>query len=214
MAKRETPLYTLQQFIPPDTFGMVATYFKKHDIHLTLTRERKTVLGDYRPPSRKEPFHRISLNINLNKYNFLITLIHELAHLETWENFRDKVSPHGKEWKTQFRHMLLPYIGKKIFPGSIKKALVLYLRNPAASTCTDPGLFKALYRYDKKRPNYKLVDDIEVGQWFQTEDNRIFEKLEQLRTRCLCKDLGSRKKYYFPGITEVKHIRRDRRLIA
>lgn len=214
MAKQETGLTTLEQFLPPNTFGMVIRYFKKYPIHLTLTKERKTVLGDYRPPTRKDKHHRISLNINLNKYNFLITLLHELAHLVTWENYRERVSPHGKEWKEQFRTILLPFIGKKIFPMSLEKALVLYLRNPAASTCTDPGLFKALYKYDKKKPNYKLIDDLEAGHWFQIEDGRVFEKIEQLRTRSLCKELGTRKKYFFPGIYEVKHVRRDRRLIA
>lgn len=214
MKKQETSLYMLQHFLPPQTFELVAPYFKTHTIHLTLTRERKSVLGDYRSPCRDYPYHRISLNINLNPYNFLITLVHELAHLLTWVHFKNKVSPHGKEWKTQFRHMLIPFLGKSIFPPDVEKALLAYIRNPAASTCTDPDLYKALYKYDIKKPGYKLVDELEIGQWFATEDQRIFEKLEQLRTRCLCRDLGNNKKYYFQGIIEVRHIRRDKRKIA
>lgn len=214
MPKKETSLFLLQEFLPADTFGMVIPFFKVHNIHLTLTRERKSVLGDYRPPSRKDPYHRISLNINLNKYNFLITLLHEMAHLLTWNNFGMKASPHGQEWKTQFRHILLPFIGKRIFPGDIEKALVRYINNPAASTCSDPNLFKALYKYDERKPGYKLVDDIPVGQLFQTEDGRIFEKMEQLRTRTLCKELSSRRKYYFHGIVEVKHLDGGSRRIA
>jgi SprT protein len=214
MRKQETSLYALEQFLPPQTFELVAPYFKAHSIHLTLTRERKSVLGDYRIPTRDNPHHRISVNINLNPYSFLITLVHELAHLLTWEHFRDSVQPHGKEWKTQFRHMLIPFLGKRIFPHDVERALLAYLRNPAASTCTDPELFKSLYRYDIKKPGYKLVDDVEVGQWFTTEDGKVFEKVGQLRTRCLCRDLSSNKQYYFPGITEVKQIRRDKRKIA
>lgn len=214
MKKKETSLYLLNHFLPENSFDLVAPYFKNHTIHLTLTHERRSVLGDYRQPWEEQPHHRISLNINLNKYSFLITLIHELAHLLTWVHFKDDVPPHGKEWKTQFRHMLMPFIGKGIFPMDVERAVIAYLRNPAASTCTDPGLFKALYRYDDRKPNHKLVDDIEVGQWFETDDGRVFEKLEQLRTRCRCRDLGNRKVYYFQGIVEVKHIRRDRRKIA
>lgn len=214
MPKKETSLYMLQHFLPANTFGMVIPFFRSHNIHLTLTRERKSVLGDYRVPTKKDPYHRISLNVNLNKYNFLITLLHEMAHMLTWNNFGPKAAPHGQEWKTQFRHILLPFIGKGIFPKDVEKALVSYINNPSASTCTDPNLFKALYKYDERKQGYKLVDDIAVGQWFETEDGRVFEKLEQLRTRSLCKDLLSRRKYYFHGIMEVKHIRRDSRRIA
>lgn len=204
----------LQNFLPEGTFEMVAPYFKNHTIHLTLTHERRSVLGDYRQPWGEDKHHRISLNINLNPYSFLITLIHELAHLQTWVHFKDSAPPHGKEWKTQFRHMLIPFIGKGIFPLDVERALIAYIRNPAASTCTDPALFKALWRYDEQKPGHKLVDDLEVGQWFETDDGRIFEKVEQLRTRCKCRDLGNGKSYYFQGIVEVKQVRRDRRLIA
>lgn len=214
MSKQETSIFFLKRFLPQGSFEMVAHYFREHTIHLTLTKERKTVLGDYRNPIREQPFHRISVNINLNPYNFLITLLHEIAHMLTYNHFNNKVTPHGKEWKTQFRHVLIPFIGKRIFPRDIERALINYLKNPAASTCTDTALYKALYKYDNPKPNYKLVDDLEIGQWFETEDGRYFEKLEQYRTRCLCRDLKKKKKYLFQGIIEVKQIRRDWRRIA
>lgn len=214
MRKQETPLYQLQQYLPPDTFEMVAPYFNKYTIHLTLTRDRKTVLGDYREPTAAHPYHRITVNINLNSYNFLITLVHEMAHMITFDNFKHKAEAHGKEWKTQFRHMLMPFIGKKIFPSDIEKALIKYMQNPSASTCTDQGLYKALYNYDIRKPGHMLVCDLEPGHMFQIEDGRIFEKLEQLRTRSICKEVGTRKKYFFPGIYEVKRIRRQSQKIA
>lgn len=213
MKKQETSLKFLENFLPPDTFGMVMPYFTHHTIHLTLTHERKSVLGDYRNPTRDFPYHQISINLNLNPYSFLITLLHELAHLLTYVHFQNSVSPHGKEWKTQFRHILIPYIGKKIFPNDVEKALVAYMHNPAASTCSDARLFKALYNYDERKPNHKLVDDVEIGQWFEAE-GRVFEKVEQLRTRCRCLCLRSRKMYFFQGIIEVKQVRRDWRQIA
>ncbi|RYE12749.1 MAG: hypothetical protein EOP51_30980, partial [Sphingobacteriales bacterium] len=80
MAKQETSLKFLQNFLPKDTFEMVMPYFRQHNIYLTLTRERKSVLGDYRNPTRDYPYHQVSVNINLNPYSFLITLLHELAH--------------------------------------------------------------------------------------------------------------------------------------
>lgn len=204
MKKQETSISLLDNFLPKGAFDLVAPFFKDHTIHLTLTHERKSVLGDYRHPIKANPIHRISVNVNLNPYSFLITLLHELAHMLTFEHFKHGVSPHGKEWKTQFRHILIPFIGKQLFPADVEQALQSYLHNPAASTCTDPGLYKALYRYDERKPGYKLVDDIKLNQRFATEDGRIFEKIEQLRTRSRCKEIATKKMYYFQGIIEVK----------
>jgi SprT protein len=212
--KQETSIYALRHFLPAGSFSLVAPYFKEYTIHLTLTRERKSVLGDYRQPTKEHPIHRITVNINLNPYSFLITLLHELAHLLVYVHFKNNAAPHGKEWKTQFRHILIPFIGKNFFPSDVEKALIAYIHNPSASTCTDTNLFKALYRYDEKKPGYMLVDDLRVGQWFKTEDGRIFEKIAQLRTRCRCRELGTKKVYLFHGIIEVQSVNKNKKLIA
>lgn len=206
MKKQETSIRLLEQFLPDRTFDLVAPFFSQHTIHLTLTHERKSVLGDYRSPGRDHPYHRISINANLNPYSFLITLLHELAHLLTFEQFRHKAQPHGKEWKAQFRHVLVPFMGKRIFPQDVEAAVLAYLHNPSASTCTDPRLYKALYRYDTQKPDYVLVDDLELNQQFQTEDGRIFQKMENLRTRARCREVKTGKLYLFPGIVEVKRV--------
>ncbi|HAD34265.1 MAG TPA: hypothetical protein DCF44_07170 [Chitinophagaceae bacterium] len=44
----------------------------------------------------------MSVNGNLNSYHFLITLLHEIAHMLVWEQFRNRVKPHGLEWKHVF----------------------------------------------------------------------------------------------------------------
>lgn len=207
MKKKETSLSFLDQFLPPGAFNEVAPFFKTHTIHLTLTHERKSVLGDYRNPTSAEPFHRISINATLNPYSFLITLLHELAHLFTFVHFNHSVSPHGKEWKTQFRHILIPFIEKKLFPGDVEKALVAYIHDPAASTCTDPRLYKALYRYDERKPDHKMVDEVETNGFFETEDGQLYQKLEKVRTRTRCKNVKNGKMYLFPGIVEVKVVR-------
>lgn len=206
MAKREAHLKALEQFLPAGTFEKVLPFFRRHAIHLTLTRERKSVLGDYRTPTRDQPAHRISININLNPYSFLITLLHELAHLETFLHFGNKASPHGPEWKTQFRHLLLPFTGQGIFPVPVEKALSAYLHNPKASTCTDPGLYKALRRYDAPRPGWQLVESLEPGQHFEIEDGRRFEALTRLRTRMRCREISTGRHYFFQNIAEVAPI--------
>lgn len=208
MKKQETSLNFLENFLPHGAFEQIAPFFQSHTIHLTVTHERKSVLGDYRNPTSDAPYHRISINANLNPYSFLITLLHELAHLFTFVHFGNRVSPHGREWKTQFRHILIPFMGKRFFPADVEKALHAYLHDPAASTCTDARLYKALYRYDEHKPGFKLIDDLSVNQYFETEDGQLYQKLEKLRTRTRCKNVKNGKMYFFQGIAEVRARRR------
>ena len=207
MKKQEKSVAFLEQFLPPGSFTQVAPFFQTHTIHLSITHERKSVLGDYRAPTPDAPHHRISINANLNKYSFLITLLHELAHLFTCLHHGHRVPPHGNEWKDQFRHILIPFIGKGYFPPDVERSLHSYLKDPAASTCTDPALYKALYRYDDHKPGYKLVDDLADNAYFQTDDGVMYQKIEKIRTRTRCKNLQNKRIYFFQGIVEVKEVK-------
>src|SRR5206468_9194087 len=104
-------------------------YYK---VHLTVARERKSILGDYRHRTHGSN-HRISVNGNLNKFSFLITLLHELAHLLTFEKYSNKVASHGKEWKHIFGQLLATFIEHNVFPDDIKQALKKSIQDPAAS---------------------------------------------------------------------------------
>ncbi|MDQ6814418.1 MAG: SprT-like domain-containing protein, partial [Bacteroidota bacterium] len=105
MAKTEHPLQALNDYLPPNTFLAVAAYLQQHKVHLTVAQERKSILGDYRNAYNNRN-HRISVNGNLNKFSFLITLLHELAHLLTFEKYANRVQSHGREWKTLFGQLL------------------------------------------------------------------------------------------------------------
>src|ERR1700761_2471072 len=113
MPKQEAPLHQLKTYLPEGSFDEVLYYLQHYKVQLTITRERKTVLGDYRN-SHAGKNHRISVNGNLNKYSFLITLLHELAHLFTYERFGHRVSAHGTEWKTEYGKILAQFLLKKI----------------------------------------------------------------------------------------------------
>ncbi|MEO6833210.1 MAG: SprT-like domain-containing protein [Chitinophagaceae bacterium] len=202
MAKQESPFDTLRQYMPNGSFDAVMVYFEKHSIHLTLTETRKTRLGDYRSPAPGQHFHKISVNATLNQYSFLVTLLHEIAHLTTYVAFKNKVAPHGAEWKAEFKNVLEPFIGKKIFPKELDTVLRAYLKNPAASTCADPNLFKALRRYDPRAASLVHVDEIPDGAKFELE-GRLFEKISQLRTRARCKDLKTGRLYFVQGVALV-----------
>jgi hypothetical protein len=52
-------------------------------VHLKIVNERQTRHGDYRKGLNGK--HEITVNSNLNKYKFLMTLIHEISHLVAFE---------------------------------------------------------------------------------------------------------------------------------
>ena len=216
MAKKEVPVNHLQNYLPPGTGEVVMAYLHQHNVHLTVSRERKTILGDYRHRTNNTN-HRISINGNLNRYSFLITLLHELGHLLTFEKYNNRVQPHGKEWKIIYGQMLQAFVAKKIFPADIESALLHSLKNPAASSCAEAGLLRVLRNYDVKKivsgngteRHHCLVEEVIPGNLFQTSDGRIFEKGAKLRKRFKCKEVKTGKFYLFSPVYEVEIIQNE-----
>src|SRR5436190_22656161 len=122
MPKQEAPIDSLKEYLPEGTYLPVLEYLRHYRVHLTVSKERKSILGDYRHRTHHQN-HRISVNGNLNKYAFLITLIHELAHLLTYEQHGNAVSAHGKEWKHLYGRLLKQFLTEKTFPPDIEKEL-------------------------------------------------------------------------------------------
>ena len=122
MPKKESPLQQLSTYLPEGSFEYVAKYLTEFKVHLTITRDRKGILGDYRNRLHDKN-HRISVNGNLNKYSFLITLLHELGHMIAYEKYSTRIQPHGTEWKKEFGQILAGFISKKIFPGDIEREM-------------------------------------------------------------------------------------------
>jgi len=205
MPKKEAPLEYLRQFIPDPAAPLVLDYLNHYQVHLTITRERKSVLGDYRHATQAAN-HRISVNGNLNKYSFLITLIHELAHLITFMEYGNGVQSHGKEWKKLYRKALEDFIKLSVFPEDILAALKKNLHDLPASSCADEGLMRILKRYDANPGNLLLVEQIAEGGYFSLEDGRVFRKGKKLRKRFQCTEEATGKLYLFSPIYEVKPI--------
>ena len=96
----------LSDYLPELSVPIVFDWVKSNNVQLKIAKNTTTKLGDYRPPQGRYGFHRISVNHDLNKYNFLLTFVHEFAHLKNWEQHKRNVNPHGKEWKLAFREFL------------------------------------------------------------------------------------------------------------
>ena len=193
----------LARFIPKPAVLKVLEYLNQYKVHLTITRERKTVLGDYRHATRQDT-HRISVNGNLNPYAFLITLVHELAHLVTFTQYGNRVQAHGKEWKTLYALLLAEFLKEGVFPADIRQAILQSMHDLPASSCADEGLMRVLRRYDRNNDGMVLVEDLPEGQLFDIGEGRIFKKGKKLRKRYQCLEVKTGKMYLFSPIYEVK----------
>ena len=202
MPKTEAPLEAIKRYIPDKAAQLVLDYLNLHKVHLTITKERKSVLGDYRHATTYSN-HRISVNGNLNKYSFLITLIHELAHLITFTQHKNRVDPHGKEWKRIYGVLLKDFLHPEIFPPDLLYYLNESLHDLPASSCSDEKLMRVLKRYDKGN-GLVHVEQIDEGKLFDAGKGKLFRKGKKLRKRYQCTELSTGKLYLFSPIYEVK----------
>ncbi len=189
----------LAPFMPAFATTYVAAFLIEHVVHFTVSKKRKTKLGDYRQPFQGKP-HRISVNGNLNAYAFLVTTIHEMAHLAAFEQYGNTIKPHGKEWKMVFKKLFQPLIQSGELPEDVTLAVHNYLKNAKASSCSDDRLYRVLKRYDKNRG--VRVEELNFGAEFKL-NGKIFVKGRKLRTRFECREVSSQKMYRVLGLAEV-----------
>ena len=190
----------LQSYIPTQTHKKIIYWLEKHQCQLKICNPRATKLGDYQFKNNK---HHISINNNLNPYSFLITLTHEIAHMMVFEEYKNTKLPHGLEWKNTFRKLMFNFI--PIFPQDIQKELSRHLKNPKASTTTDPKLYLSLSRYNKEAQ--LRVCDLKDGTIFYTNNGKSYVRLNKVRTRIKCKSLENNKHYLFNPICTINLVK-------
>jgi hypothetical protein len=156
--------HILEKYLPSHALEPVFVLIQSNNVHLKIVNERKTRHGDYR--RMPDGVQQITINANLNKYRFLITLIHEIAHLVAFKEFGRNIKPHGAEWKITFRNLMLPFIRPEIFPTKLLPVIASHFRNPKASSDTDARLSVALKSYDPQNDkNY--IFEIPFGGVFR-----------------------------------------------
>jgi hypothetical protein len=193
----------LSKYIPDEAAPLISKWIDFYQCDFKISKKRDTKLGDYRPPFNGDG-HKISVNYNLNPYAFLVTTVHEFAHLVTWKEHKHLAKPHGQEWKSNFKRMMEPFFEFDIFPMDVKKAIVTYLHNPAASSCSDLNLYKTLRNYDKKDPSMVSVEQIPIHHSFMMKNGRVFKKMEKIRKRYRCIEVKTGLIYLFSPIAEVQ----------
>ena len=202
MSKKEAPLAALEEFLPQGSYLLVEPFLVQYKVQLTITRSRKTILGNYRNAIAGKS-HRITVNGNLNRYSFLITLLHELAHLITFIQYGNHVASHGKEWKNHFADLLKQFLQANIFPLDVKTQLLFSIKNPAASSCADADLMRVLRNYDQLPEGVCLIEDLSAGRLFRIGKDRVFKLQKKLRKRIQAMEISTGKTYLFSPVYEV-----------
>lgn len=191
----------LTQYLPQESVELVYRWITENNIHFKISKTRRTKLGDYRPPIHHSN-HRITINHDLNPYAFLITFVHEVAHLNIFERFGTRVSPHGNEWKSEYKHLMQPFLENGSFPDDVKQVLIQSLINSKASSTSDIKLTRVLQHYDKSS-NHIHLETLESDTVFNTENGKQFKKGERIRTRYKCLNLNNNRYYLFHPLTPV-----------
>ncbi|NAS32293.1 sprT domain-containing protein [Flavobacteriaceae bacterium R38] len=199
----------LQKYLPEMAVKPCFELIKTHDVHLKIVNERLTRHGDYRRmPDGK---HQITVNASLNKYKFLITLVHEIAHLVAFEKYGRLIKPHGIEWKHSFQRLMLPFIRPEIFPSNLITFVAHHFKNPRASSDTDVNLALALKKYDPQNDkNY--IFELPPNSLFRLYNGKIFKKGKRRVKRYECLEVATGKIYLFNPNAEVEFLKSDYQL--
>ncbi|KGL59693.1 MULTISPECIES: SprT-like domain-containing protein [unclassified Polaribacter] len=188
-----------KNFVPVKAIPFVQFLIDEHSFDLIIVNQRQTKHGDFRklPDGR----FQITVNNNLNKYQFLLTLVHEIAHHVTHQKF-GRAQPHGKEWKMVFQHLMLPFLRPEIYPTKILPFLATYLKNPKASTDSDVNLSLVL-KGNEAEKGKNFIFEINSGSLFEFK-NIIYRRGNKRRTRFECLNMNNQKVYLFNQNVEVK----------
>ena len=185
-------------FVPEKSNKLLQCWVDELKVMVKVTAPRKTKLGDFKVRGNQMS---ITVNNNLNKYSFLITLTHELAHAFVFKKYQNRLKPHAKSWQLTFKSLMLNFLTPDFFPEDILKVLSRHMISPKASTFADLELVRVLRKY-AQLPSV-TISDLAVGDSFKIANGKIFVKGEKIRKRYKCIEYKTNKTYLFHPFAEV-----------
>lgn len=197
-------LSILQKHLPSSAIGYCLQLWREKPFTLKVAKCRLTKIGDF-TSKRNAARPQITVNADLNPFSFLVTYIHEVAHLFVFLNFPRDVEPHGEHWKYAFRRLMKPMLTLEVFPEEILIPLMDHMENPKASSFADVTLTQALRSFDVNAQAIVVLADVPEGSIFKLH-NRYFQKGKLKRTRVLCTELNSKRQYLVPAEAEVTDV--------
>ncbi|MDB4240154.1 SprT-like domain-containing protein [Flavobacteriaceae bacterium] len=195
-------MHSLFDLIPANSIELITDLINSENLSIKIVKTRKTKHGDFR--HLIDGKFQITLNYIDNKFRFLITLVHELAHFKVSQSFKYRVNPHGFEWKKIYKHLMLPFLNNKIFPDDILRHLAFHMINPPATTDSDINLVIALHKYELNEDEKTFLFEVPLNSSFIFQENKKFIKLNKRRKRYICKNLLTGRKFLFSPVARVK----------
>jgi SprT protein len=194
----------LGKYIAAPAVPLISDWIYHFNFKLKIKRSRQSRYGDYHPPMAGRN-HVITINNDLNQHAFLLTLVHEIAHLLCYERFGNRVKPHGQEWKDCYKELMRPFMRLEIFPGDVRTAIIGYMQDPGASSCSDDNLMRVLKKYD--RPSDEIhLETLPMNSEF-IYNEKVFIKGPKIRTRFRCIEKHTQHTYFFAALAEVKQVK-------
>ncbi len=181
----------LEKHLPKFKAQSILDYIYDSKCTLKITKPRKTKRGDFRQFGTQLS---ISINHDTNSYRFLFTLVHEIAHLKTHLEYKNKVKPHGPEWKANFKELFTYFKMQEEF-GKDEDILAVTkaeLENPKACSGVSLEVERAFAKFDDTPVIY--LEDIPDGGKFSFR-NHSYKKLQTRRSRVLCLNIANNRKY-------------------
>jgi len=191
-----------RKYLPEKSVSYCMNFWKTHRIQLVISRPRKSVYGNY---IFRNGVHHISVNGDLNHEAFLVTYLHEVAHLMVRVKYPKRTLPHGAEWQREFQMIMKPMLVPEIFSGEVLSALDAHLKKPNATSCSDPILHKILMKQShlEERDGFFAVETLPPGSYFKYE-GKTFEVIRFLRTRVECRMLETGHVLRFSPLVQVE----------
>lgn len=192
------PIQSLEKYLPQNTLRYLKIWFSDYYIHIKVTRNRNSKLGDYR--KLPDNSHEITVNSTLTPQLFFFVLTHELAHLIAFEKYGRRISPHGSEWKETFRKMLLESL--EIYDEDLKPIIVKFSKSPKANFMASPDLVR-YFHTEKQDDSLRFIEELEKGEFFIYRNEKyLLEGL--IKKNYLCKNLATGRKYSFKPLARVE----------
>lgn len=187
---------------PPKVAEYCFNLWDEHQFDFIISKKRDSKLGDFRYAPDKG--FQITVNNNLNPYAFLVTYLHEVAHLITYLNHKNKVNPHGQEWKDAFLELFEPLLDPALLPSELVRVLKAYLKNPVATSNGFTPLVETLKKFDApSETNALLLFNLPEGTTFKLK-NLLLQKGKLRRTRYICQEVHNGKLYLVAKNAQVQ----------
>lgn len=189
----------LSDFLPEETVNILRSQCKDWpSFSLKISKPRKTKLGDFRyPHNGKLP--TITVNNDLSSGEFLLTLVHELAHYRVFLDYERRVKPHGQEWKNTFRQLFAPHFSSEVYTEEQRRALARYFQNVKSSSCYDANLLSSL----RGEKDAITLESTPPNATFKLPNGMVLTKIKKMRTRYRCIEKSTGKIYSVHPLAEI-----------